>query len=85
MTTVVALAYNNKHTIKSRKLLRLYNQLIDKYGDALPVTGRRARIRQETQQSEPIRPPRRRGRPSKQAQQALRLEQHRLLHEEQQR
>ena len=63
----------------------MYNQLIDKYGEALPVTGRRARDRQETQQPEPIRPPRRRGRPTKQEQQAQRLEQHRLRREEQPR
>ena len=51
-----------------------------KYGDALPVTGRRARVRQEPQQSEPTPPSR--NIPSEQA---LRLEEHRLLREEQQK
>ena len=61
------------------------NKSLKKYRDALPMTGQRTHGRQETQQSEPIRPPRRRGRPTKQEQQAQRLEQHRLLREEQQR
>ena len=51
----------------------LYRQVIGKYSDAVPVT------------RQPIQPIRRRGRSSNQAQQALRLEEHRLLREEQQR
>ena len=73
MTTVASLASTNKHTINSGKPLRLYNQLIDKYGDALPVRRR------------PIQPKRRRGRPTKKEQQSQRLGEHRLLREEQQR
>ena len=67
------LAYTNKNTINSGKPLRLYNQIIDKYGEVLPVRRR------------PIQPIRRRGKPTKQGQQAQRLEEHRLLREEQQR
>ena len=73
MTNVASLASTNRNTINSGKPLRLYNQLIDKYGEALPVRRR------------PIQPIRRRGRPTKQEQQAQRLEQHQLLREEQQR
>ena len=73
LTTVASLASTNRNTINSGKPLRLYNQLIDKYGEALPVRRR------------PIQPIRRRGRPTKQEQQAQRLEEHRLLREEQQR
>ena len=73
LTTIASLASTNKNTINSGKPLRLYNQIIDKYGEALPVRRR------------PIQPIRRRGRPTKQEQQAQRLEQHRLLREEQQR
>ena len=72
LTTVASLASTNRNTNNSGKPLRLYNQLIDKYGEALPVRRR------------PIQPIRRRGRPTKQEQQAQRLEQHRLLREEQQ-
>ena len=37
----------------------MYNQVIDKYGDGLPVTGRRrSRVRHEPQQSEPTQAPR---------------------------
>ena len=60
---------------------RLYAQVIDNYSGALPMTGRRSRVRQEPQQSEPTHT-RRIGIPSKQA---LRLEEHRLLREEQQK
>ena len=73
MTTVVSLASTNKNTINSGKPLRLYNQLMDKYGEALPVRRR------------PIQPIIRNGRPTKQEQQARRIEEHRLLREEQQR
>ena len=73
MTTVASLASTNRNTINSGKPLRLYNQLIDKYGEALPVRRRS------------IQPIRRRGRPTKQKQQAQRIEQHRILREEQQR
>ena len=85
LTTVASLASTNKNTINSGKPSRLYEQVIEKYRDALPMTGQRTHGRQDTQQSEPIRPPRRRGRPTKQEQQTQRLEQHRLLREEQQR
>ena len=84
LTTVASLASTNKNTINSGKPSRLYEQVIEKYRDALPMTGQRTRGRQETQQSEPIQP-RRRGRPTKQEQQTQRLEQRRLLREEQQR
>ena len=54
LATVASLASTNRNTINSGKPLRLYNQLIDKYGEALPVRRR------------PIQPIRRRGRPTKQ-------------------
>ena len=80
LTTVASLASTNKNTINSGKPSRLYEQVIEKYRDALPMTGQRTRVRQEPQQSEPT-PPRIIGIPPKQA---LRLEEHRLLREEHQ-
>ena len=66
MNTVASLAYTDNRTINSGRPLRLYGQVIGKYSDALPVT------------RQPIQPIRRRGRPSKQS---LRVEEHRLLRE----
>ena len=51
LNTVISLASNSKNTINSGKPLRLYNQVIDKYGNALPVTGRRTRVRNIQQTS----------------------------------
>ena len=57
LNTVVALASNNTNTINSGKPLRLYNQVIDKYGNALPVTGRRTRVRNIQQPVDDTPPP----------------------------
>ena len=57
LNTIESLASNNKNTISSGKPLRLYNNVIDKYSNALPMTGRRVRVRQEPQQSEPTQEP----------------------------
>ena len=57
LNSIESLASNNKNTISSGKPLRLYNNVIDKYSNALPMTGRRVRARQEPQQSEPISAP----------------------------
>ena len=72
LNTITSLASTNNNTISSGKPLMLYDTVIDKYSDVLPMTGqRRTRNRQEPQQqSEPIvRRPRGRpkGRPKTQA------------------
>ena len=76
LNTITSLAYTNTNTISLGKPLRLYDTVIDKYSDVLPMTGqRRTRNRQEPQQqSEPIvrRP---RGRPKGRAKTQARQEQ----------
>ncbi len=67
--------------MNARKPVNVYAIIIDKSSDALPMTGRRSRVKQRPKQSEPTQP-RRRGRPSKQS---LSLDTHRLLRKEQQR
>lgn len=57
LNTIESLASNNKNTISSGKPLRLYNNVIEKYSNALPMTRRRERVRQEPQQSEPTQGP----------------------------
>ncbi|MFM7981438.1 MAG: hypothetical protein ACKPKO_19190, partial [Candidatus Fonsibacter sp.] len=51
LNIVAQLAYTNKHTINSGRPLREFEQVITKYNDALPMTGRRTRVRQEPQQT----------------------------------
>ena len=66
LNATLLLASTNKNTIKSGRALKQYAKVIDKYSNALPITGRLTGIRQEPQQSEP-RPTKKRGRPRKQA------------------
>jgi len=64
LNATLLLASTNKNTIKSGRALKEYETVIDKYSNALPITGR---VSDKSRNNQSQDRPKKRGRPRKQA------------------